>query len=355
MPDGLTRTDGSHRLLMTADAVGGVWQYAIDLAGAFTRRGVEVVLAVMGPAPAPFHPPGVRVVDTGLPLDWTAVDEAALDDGIRVLRTLAHDLGVDSVHLHAPGLADPGVPWPMPVVAVAHSSVATWWDAVKGGDLPPDLAWRRERTRSGLRASDRVVAPTRAFADALRRIYGPCDIEMIHNGRDPGPAVRPAPEGHVFTAGRLWDEGKNVHALDRAAAHLPIRAAGPTEGPGVSVRFRHLNLLGTLSAAALAAERARASVFASVARYEPFGLAVLEAAQSGLPLVLSDIPTFRELWDGAAAFVSDESDLLPMLRRVLADPGDLGSRARQRAARYTVDAMADRTVALHRKLAHEFA
>ena len=40
------------------------------------------------------------------------------------------------------------------------------------------------------------------------------------------------------------------------------------------------------------------------ALYEPFGLAVLEAAQAGCALVLSDIPTFRELWDGAALFVA---------------------------------------------------
>ena len=44
-------------------------------------------------------------------------------------------------------------------------------------------------------------------------------------------------------------------------------------------------------------------IFVSVSRYEPFGLAVLEAAHAGCALVLSDIPTFRELWQGAASFV----------------------------------------------------
>src|SRR5213083_1615054 len=38
------------RVLMTADAVGGVWQYSLDLATAFRDRGVETTLAVMGPA-----------------------------------------------------------------------------------------------------------------------------------------------------------------------------------------------------------------------------------------------------------------------------------------------------------------
>ena len=47
---------------------------------------------------------------------------------------------------------------------------------------------------------------------------------------------------------------------------------------------------------------ARAAIFVSSSVYEPFGLAVLEAAGSGAALVLSDIPTFRELWDEAALF-----------------------------------------------------
>ena len=348
MPDGVARSSSS-RILLTADAVGGVWQYATDLAAALLRRGVEPVVAVMGPAPAPSGPSGIRVIETGLPLDWTAADEAELDGGIAALRSLAEQLAVDSVHLHAPGLVG-DAPWHAPVVAVAHSCVATWWDAVKGGDMPSDLQWRRDRTAAGMHAADRVVAPTHAFADALSRTYGPGNVTVVHNGRAAHAAVSPAPEGHVLTAGRLWDEGKNLPALDRAAAHLPIRAAGPVEGPGVSARFDHLRLLGTLSAAELAAERARASVFASVPFYEPFGLAVLEAAQAGLPLVLSDIATLRELWDGAALFVPPGDDLVPPLRHVLQRPGDLGARARARAARYTVDAMADGTLALHRSL-----
>ncbi len=47
-----------------------------------------------------------------------------------------------------------------------------------------------------------------------------------------------------------------------------------------------------------------AAIFAHPARYEPFGLAVLEAAMAGCALVLGDIPTLRELWDGAAVFVA---------------------------------------------------
>ena len=79
--------------------------------------------------------------------------------------------------------------------------------------------------------------------------------------------------------------------------------------------------------------------------YEPFGLAVLEAAQAGCALVLSDIPTFRELWDGAAMFVP------PGRRRRLAAPLEpscapdrplprSGQAARERAGRYSLARMA---------------
>jgi hypothetical protein len=39
------------KVLMTADAVGGVWTYALELSGALARHDIEVVLATMGPLP----------------------------------------------------------------------------------------------------------------------------------------------------------------------------------------------------------------------------------------------------------------------------------------------------------------
>ncbi len=39
------------KILMTADAVGGVWQYCIDLITELGDRGAEVMLATMGPRP----------------------------------------------------------------------------------------------------------------------------------------------------------------------------------------------------------------------------------------------------------------------------------------------------------------
>ena len=48
----------------------------------------------------------------------------------------------------------------------------------------------------------------------------------------------------------------------------------------------------------------RAAVFASAARYEPFGLAVLEAAMHGARSCLPTSRRFRELWHDAALFIA---------------------------------------------------
>ena len=345
------------RVLMTADAVGGVWTYARDLAEGLSGHGVEVTIAVLGPSAGPERVaalrrlPGVSVVETELPLEWLADGPEEVLGAGRALARLAAETGADLVHLNSPALAA-DTRYPVPIVAVAHSCVATWWQAVRSGPLPADLAWRAEVTGRGYRAADAVLAPTRAFAEATARAYRLSSLpEVVHNGRRPprSPARAPAggPPAYAFTAGRLWDEGKNLALLDRVAARLPfpVLAAGPTTGPnGAAIALRHVRALGLLPEEDLHGRLAGAAAFVSLPRYEPFGLAVLEAAQAGLPLVLSDISTLRELWDGAALFVAaeDEVGAASALGRALAErdlAARLGTAARERAGRYTVETM----------------
>ncbi|WP_207796738.1 glycosyltransferase family 4 protein [Sphingomonas oleivorans] len=352
------------RILMTADAVGGVWQYATDLARALAPAGVETVIALMGPPPSAAQRatavaiPGVTLVDTGLELDWLAEDAGTVADAGRGIAALAGDLKADIVQLSMPALAA-SVRFAMPVVAVAHSCVATWWDAMHGTVLPADFAWRGALVGAGLRAVDRVVAPSAAFAEAVMRVHRLArPPTVVHNGR--APIVLPSAAMHdfAFTAGRLWDKAKNVATLDRAAARLafPVKAAGPVRGPnGERASFANLVAVGSMGEAGIAACLAARPVFASAARYEPFGLAVLEAAAAGCPLVLSDIPTFRELWDGVAVFVPAEDDRA-FAEAIEAIVGDmhvrlmLGDAARARAARYTLAAEAAGMMTIWRDL-----
>jgi len=76
---------GPRRILMTIDAVGGLWRYGIDLARGLAAQGIACVLVGFGPEPDAAQQNelrGVRDVAlrwSGLPLDWIAADEAALE------------------------------------------------------------------------------------------------------------------------------------------------------------------------------------------------------------------------------------------------------------------------------------
>ena len=129
---------------------------------------------------------------------------------------------------------------------------------------------------------------------------------VIPNGRDAGLFRPAAKEPIVFSAGRLWDEAKNLEALETGAPRLPwpVFVAGENHHPdGGEARPHHTRLLGRLSQRALAAWIGRASIYALPARYEPFGLSVLEAALASCALVLGDIPSLREIWRNRAVFV----------------------------------------------------
>lgn len=353
------------RVLMTADAVGGVWQYATELAKALQPLGFETLIAVLGPAPSyaqrdeVHRSAGVRLIETGLPLDWLS-DADATRATAAELAEIARCENVDVVHLNSPALAAVQS-WPVPVVGVAHGCLATWWDTARADQpLDPAFAWHREMMAQGMRACDRIVAPSSSFAMALQRVLAlPSAPLVVHNGRALPQAVRAAsPANSALTAGRLWDEVKNVRTLDAAAALLPypFEAAGELTSPqGETATISHLLPLGRLDGSALAERLALQPVFVSAATFEPFGLSILEAAGAGCALVLSDIPTFRELWDGAATFVEphDAAGFANAIEALLRSPEEraaLGDAARMRALQYTPEQMASGMAAQYREL-----
>lgn len=321
------------RILMTADAVGGVWTYALELAAALAPHGCTTHLAVLGPPmtaaqkKAAEATPGVASLRHGdFALEWTDDPWEQVDRSGEWLLGLAEEVRAEVVHLN--GYAHGALSWPAPAVVVAHSCVLSWWSAVHGEEAPPSWDTYRSRVATGLAAADAVVAPTRAMLDELCRYgvgrHGIARGSVVPNCRD-AAWVRPVPkEPLVLGAGRVWDRAKNLHLLEALAPRLPwpVRiAAGLPFG----------ELAGLLL---------RAAVYAAPASYEPFGLGPLEAGLAGCALVLGDIDSLREVWEDAALYVppGDGDALADALGRLAADDRlreRLGRAARARAAAYT--------------------
>jgi glycosyltransferase involved in cell wall biosynthesis len=357
------------KVLMTADSVGGVWTYALQLAAELGQRGIEVTLVVMGGKPSADQAreagaiPNLTLIGTDFRLEWMSDPDADLVVAGEVLLEMEAEQRPDIVHLN--GFYHATLPFKAPVLVVAHSCVSSWWRACRKTPLSLEWSAYGERVAAGIAAADLVVAPTSAYLDEFVALHGrPRSAITIANGRDPARFSAGPKRQVALAAGRLWDDAKNISTLCEAAEGLsrPVMIAGDATAPDGTALETSANVLwlGRLGFEEIAARMAEAAVFVSPARYEPFGLAILEAALSNCALVLGDIPTLRELWDGAAIFVDpdDGKALRDALDLLLDDPqlaAALGRRARERAAQYTSGRMADAYVAAYGMLLAEHA
>jgi glycogen(starch) synthase len=351
------------RILLTADTVGGVWTYALELARILHRHDIQVVLATMGGPPSASQRAELRSIadlslfESPFKLEWM---EAPWSDIARAgdwLLQLEEVVQPDVIHLNS--YVHGALGWHSPTLVVGHSCVLSWWEAVKGTAAPDSWERYRREVARGLHAADLVLAPTRAMLSALGRHYG-CFTRsrVVPNGRDPALFPPADKRPFIFAVGRLWDEAKNVGMLDEVAPSLawPVYVAGEERHPdGGQVHYRSVRELGRLSSPRLAYWLARASIYALPARYEPFGLSVLEAGLAGCALVLGDIPSLREIWDDAALFIpSDDAQALgAALKALIQDDSrlaGLASRARTRALHFTPQHMLTGYLAAYREL-----
>ena len=347
------------KILMTTDAVGGVWTYTLELAREFAGHGIQVALATMGPEPSQDQRSQVRAIrgtllcESEYKLEWMEDPWRDVDAAGEWLLELEEILRPDIIHLN--GYAHGSLRWSAPVVMVAHSCVLSWWQAVKH-ESAPIQTWGvyRDRVQAGVNAANYVVAPTQAMLDCVRTFYGrKAAMSVVPNGKNfrdfecAGNAAQK--EDFIASSGRLWDEAKNIAAIERIAPQLswPVYLAGSTAAPdGHKATHRHCRLVDVLRPKEFAIFLSKASIFCLPARYEPFGLCPLEAALSGCALVLGDIPSLREIWDDAAVFVSPEDDqqILNAVRTLISDSARrnaLAEKARERALRYSAAGMAE--------------
>ncbi|MEZ2126201.1 MULTISPECIES: glycosyltransferase family 4 protein [unclassified Sinorhizobium] len=352
--------EGPSRILMSVDAVGGVWRYAMDLAEQFRLHGIETIFAGFGPPPSEAQSLEAGKIGvlmwSDLPLDWMVDDEHQLRAVPDFLKQSAAEYGIDLLHLNLPSQAV-GLDINLPVVVVSHSCVVTWFEAVHGCAVPARWLWQDRRNRTGFDRADAVLAPSRSHAQALQRCYGPiANLALVFNASKHEP-VPSAKEDFVFAAGRWWDEGKNARLLDEAAreSSWTVIMAGATDGPaGQHVHLHHALRLGEVSHGHVMALMARAAIVASPSLYEPFGLAVLEAAHAGAALVLADIPTYRELWSDAALFADarDAGRFCDAINRLADDESarlELATCAKRRAQSFSAERQCLRLLDVYRR------
>ena len=352
-------------VLITTDCIGGIWNYAVQLTRGLTVRGVEVLIAALGPAPTASQRQEIQSIDgcylahLDCRLEWMDGGCEDLESCGSWLRCLEESFRPDIIHSNSYGLAR--TPFCAPILVVAHSCVYSWWRAVHGASPPKEWSTYRSAVAQGLSSAAAVIAPTHAM---LRSLAGNYDVNLsnsrvIHNSCQI-PEVNPLiKRPMILAAGRVWDESKNFAVLDKIAPHLPcsIRIAGAIQSPEGHRGFhaRNVSLLGAISQGELHRLMYRSTVFAHPALYEPFGLAVLEAARCGCALVLSDIPSLRELWADAALFCppDDEEAWSKALKIMLNNDrlcANFSQRARSRAAQFSTEGMVSEYQDLYRRM-----
>ena len=359
-------------ILVTADTLGGVWTYTRELVTGLALGRDRVTLVSFGDIPTDAQTrwmhnlPNLDYRPTAFKLEWMLDSEADMEASSRYLEAVIAESKPDLLHFsqYYYGALECDVPR----VVVAHSDVVSWWMAVHR-TFPPLtdwLRWYRQVVARGLHGATTVVAPSRWMLDQIEFHYGKLASScVVHNGRTPtlfNPYI--TKEEKIVTVGRLWDSGKNVSLLLRREMPGTVRIVGCDRHPeSQNNGFMAEAIRPNVSLDPEQDERqivqtlARAGIYAATSQYEPFGLAPVEAALSRCAIVASDIPSFQELWGGAAIFFrnNDEESLVTALERLLHSPElrrDQGNLAYRHARQHF---SAEQMVACYRKLYHSLA
>jgi len=362
-------------VLVTTDTLSGVWTYTQELVTGLVGRGVRVTLVSLGDIPLPRQTEwmnrleGLDYHPTAFRLDWMQEGQPDLRDSSAYITALVEELDPDLLHFNHICYGNLAVPTPR--VVVAHGDLISWWNAVHGHEPKPSrwLDWYRATVICSLRQADVVVAPSVWMLDSIRSCYTrPHRDAVIYNGRNPisfNPYVNK--DDSVLAVGRLWDAGKQVNLLTKHAHPLPVCIVGsdtPVAEPMVPIRadvrvatddFR-VALRGPQTEAQLRMLYSRAAIYAATSRYEPFGMAALEAALSRCAIIANDIPSFREIWGDAAIYFEENNaaSLADVIQRLHEQPNlcrGYATRAYQRAREcFTAKRMIDEYLRLYGSL-----
>jgi glycosyltransferase involved in cell wall biosynthesis len=338
--------------------IGGSERHLLTLLPALAERGLEVSFLGLDDtsrAPDPFYE-ALTVPFERLPAPRDLDPRLAL----RVRRaTRAADL----VHTHLVHADVYGALGARRLVSTKHND-----DPFRAGAF-------RFVERTLARRASRIIAITEALARfQVERVGLPADkVDVIRYGLDEPPAAwgtnprDDLPEGaRVLVAVCRLEPQKGLDVAVRALPEIRRRHRDAVlvvlgEGPQ---RKELERLAGELDGPVFLPGRVpdvtawlrRADLLVHPARWEGFGLAVLEAMLTSLPVVATRVSSIPEIVvDGETGLLvaADDADALAgAVCRVLDDPADLGARGYERArAEFSVSRMADRTLDVYRRAA----
>jgi glycosyltransferase involved in cell wall biosynthesis len=339
--------------------IGGSERHLLTLLPALADRGIEpVFVGLDDPAwdPSDFYG-ALQVPSLRL--------RAPRDLDPLLLTRLVRSLRADVVHTHLVHADVYG--------GIAAKLRGTRLVSTKHNDDPFRTGAFRFVERGLAHLADRIVTITDALrVFTIERVGVPAaKVETIHYGMDEPPepwGVNPADnvpdDARVLVAIARLTPQKGIDVAVRALSALPddtvlvVLGEGPERVPlealahelGVANRFFLPGRVPDVSA-----WLRRATALVHPARWEGFGLGVLEAMLAGLPVVASDVSSLPELVvDGETGFLvprDDPAALELAIRRALDEPARFGAAGRERAGReFSVARMADRTVELYRSL-----
>ena len=362
--------------------IGGLGRHVHHLSTALAAAGHEVVVLSRRPSGTDpsTHPSSdeisenVRVVAAAQDphefsfakdmMAWTlAMGHAMVRAGLSLKDTSSdHPWRPDVVHAHDWLVAHPAVAlaefYDVPMISTIHATEAGRHSGWVSGSLSRQV----HAVESWLaRESDSLITCSASMCDEITELFGPglAEATVIRNGieaarwpfasrrRRSGPA-------ELLFVGRLEYE-KGVH--DAIAALPRIRRAHPgttltIAGEGtqqdwlVEQARKHRVLkatrfVGRLDHEELLAALHRADAAVLPSHYEPFGLAALEAAAAGTPLVTSNIGGLGEAVINGETGMScpprDVTRLAKAVNAVLDDPTAAQRRARAARERLTSD------------------
>jgi glycosyltransferase involved in cell wall biosynthesis len=334
--------------------IGGSERHLLTLLPALAERGLEpVLLGLDDPAwdASDFYG-ALRVPAIRVP--------APRDLDPRLLARVVHAAQADVVHTHLVHADVYG--------GLAAALRGTPLVSTKHNDDPFRLGPFRYVERGLARLARRVVTITEALREfTVERVGIPAEkVETIHYGMDDLPQAwgenpPDGVEGRVLLSVSRLTPQKGLDVAIRALPLLPkdmvlvVLGEGP-ERIALEALARELGVERRIFLPGrvpdVAAWLERATAYVHPARWEGFGLGVLEAMLAGLPVVASNVSSLPELVGDAGVLVrpDDPSALALGVARALDTPA-LGAAGRDRArSEFSVARMADRTAALYARL-----